>query len=137
MVAVGGLDPRLWVIGGFCGRPVSDVGVLDHQRHVAGARGPHAAHAEGIFACGAVGEPDSELQIRLFGGELVAASANSEAGEYTDGRQPRPSSGRVEDECGRGGHGLRLDLWLCGGQQLCGVRWNCGVFRRRQRCRAH
>ena len=84
----GGPDPRLWVIAGFCGRPVSDVWEYSMASGTWRAREDlRLPEPRSIFACGVIrGKPESgdELTIRVFGGELAAANANSEAGKYTD-----------------------------------------------------
>lgn len=74
----------LWVLAGFCGRPVGDVWEYvpeskewkDHPEMT-------LALPRSIFACCSGVGGDGEV-LTVFGGELVAAAGNEEAGVYTD-----------------------------------------------------
>ena len=83
----------LWVVGGYCGRPVGDVWeyCLDRNEWVEHAA-MKLAVPRSIFACCCVEEdPSDEVAaaggvsyILVFGGELVDASGNEDAGVYTN-----------------------------------------------------
>ena len=77
---------RLWVVAGFCGRPVSDVWEYSIAAQVWRAREDLALPvARSIFACGAMtSDPrGTDTEICLFGGEVAPANGDGEAGKYS------------------------------------------------------
>ena len=110
----------LWVVAGFCGRPVGDVweyhvGRKEWVEHPA----MKLAVPRSIFACCVhEGEAEGETEgasIVVFGGELAAASGNEEAGVYTGETLSIALGGGSGEEVAKKGEGVVQTLCLGGG----------------------